>query len=128
MPFYNRQVNPMLQALIANAAAGPQRQPVAGGMGPPQALNMPVGGGQMQPIRGPQGLLDQVGTGVGSTTGNMMNPMMMAMMLNRFKGMGGGTGVDPSQIGIGNMVNKWAGAIPTPDFSKFELPPNFNWF
>lgn len=121
----NRQVNPVLSALIANMSQSManQRPNIGAGGAIPQAPN-PLAGVSQAPIQQPpQGLL---------SGGNPMQLMQMIKMMEGIKGsMPANTGpISPGGFGgdVPGIMNKFAGAIPTPDFSKFELPPSYKFF
>lgn len=120
----NRQVNPVLSALIANMtqSMAQQRPNMGAGMGPPQAPNPFAGVSQAPVQQPPQGLLGSGGS-----------PAQLMQMMQMIKGISGNmpknTGpISPVGGDVPGMVNKFLGAIPTPDFSKFELPPSYKFF
>lgn len=133
MPFQNRQVNPILQALMQRMGQmGPTggQQPGMGqpGQGPPvaQPMMMLQGGmGKSQP-----GLLNQSQQpapqqNVSSIGG--MDPSMIAMLMQKMKGMNQPQPGESNPAGYEQLMSQFAGGMPKPDFSKYQLPPSFNW-
>lgn len=116
-------INPMLMQMLMSKLQGQQmgagRMPGAGGM-IPQAP-MPRGPLPQVPGGQPQGLLSGASGG--------MNPMQLAMMMQRLKG--AQPPASPGQSVPENFQRvgqQFSGALPQPDFaSKFQLPPDFNW-
>ncbi len=124
----NRQVNPLMAALLQRIQAGQQQQqmPQTMPMNPQTTPRMPI------PQVGQPGLLNQQP----GTAGGATNPALMAMLAQRMQGAGAGQGqpqagqggATPQDMtgGYGQLLQQFLGGMPRIDLSRYQLP-NFNW-